>query len=281
MTIVYRIVISILLLCGSSMQHYHWRGSCENVRCSRGKVCRMRQSAPRCICNPDCSLDEMSYTGRVCGSDNKSYRNLCRLRKYNCRHARHVEVQYYGKCRSSCESVTCLNGRHCLLDQNHTPHCVPCRLKCPPAQPNQQICGSDGNTYDSLCKVRAAMCLRGKSIAIAYKGPCIPALTCETITCPPDRVCLTDTQTGQPHCASCNARHYCAPFLETKTICGTDDVTYQSWCEMKIASCAQGIVIETKKGGSCGSNEAAAEFQPVYDDIHSDEDDESYYFALR
>jgi hypothetical protein len=74
---------------------------------------------------------------------------------------------------ASCQSVSCLNGRYCVLDQNHTPHCVPCRLKCPPAQPNQQICGSDGNTYDSLCKVRAAMCLRGKSIAIAYRGPCI------------------------------------------------------------------------------------------------------------
>lgn len=70
---------------------------------------------------------------------------------------------------------------HCLEDQNLMPHCVSCTMRCPPydnaakssiTNPSKLVCGTDGITYRNLCDIKRAACLSGRSIPVAYRGPC-------------------------------------------------------------------------------------------------------------
>lgn len=72
----------------------------------------------------------------------------------------------------SCDRISCPAGKHCLLDQNLSPHCVKCTKKCRPTPRRRQVCGSDGATYSSICHLREAACRNGKAIPLAYKGKC-------------------------------------------------------------------------------------------------------------
>ena len=70
-----------------------------------------------------------------------------------------------------------------MEDQNGIPHCVSCHEECPyniPDDPRNYICGSDGRTYNNTCDLKAAICRKGQSITVAYKGPCIGKLTFES-----------------------------------------------------------------------------------------------------
>lgn len=61
------------------------------------------------------------------------------------------------------------------------PHCVTCLITCPPydpamkstiVNPSRSVCGVDGNTYRNLCEIKRAACMLGRSIPVAYRGPC-------------------------------------------------------------------------------------------------------------
>ncbi|KAK0091358.1 hypothetical protein PV326_003341, partial [Microctonus aethiopoides] len=155
------------------------RESCAEVRCDEGKKCVVRRGRPRCVCSPECKISRgNSSAGPVCGTDGRSYRSLCRLKKHACKKATHqLSIAYNGYCQSSCSRVHCGNGRSCLLDQNLSPHCVKCARKCPPSSSHhvtsgRPVCGADGNTYKSACHLRLAACRAGRAIPIAYKGHC-------------------------------------------------------------------------------------------------------------
>ncbi|KAJ8872536.1 hypothetical protein PR048_026142 [Dryococelus australis] len=72
----------------------------------------------------------------------------------------------------SCDRIHCQSGKHCLLDQNLTPHCVKCAQRCPTVTTSKTVCGADGTTYQSACHLREAACHKGKAIPVAYKGRC-------------------------------------------------------------------------------------------------------------
>ncbi|KAG8223408.1 hypothetical protein J437_LFUL003681 [Ladona fulva] len=173
--------------------------TCAGVTCGEGKRCVMRKGRPKCACAPDCRHGKgssRSQRGPVCGSDGRSYRSACRLRKRSCRKkSSNLSIAYYGHCERSCERIQCPDGKQCLLDQRLTPHCVKCRRNCPLLIPasssfsssnlssssaalaaatarHRMVCGVDGVTYLSACHLREAACRRGKAIPMAYKGRC-------------------------------------------------------------------------------------------------------------
>ncbi|KAK1132654.1 hypothetical protein K0M31_014039 [Melipona bicolor] len=161
---------------GGGVQCRPCRESCAEVRCEEGKKCVVRRGRPRCVCSPECKAPRGG--GPVCGTDGKSYKNLCRLKKRACKKGSHeLAVAYNGHCQSSCARVRCGQGRSCLLDQNLSPHCVRCARRCPQPPPQQRaaarpVCGADGNTYKSACHLRLAACRAGRAIPVAYKGHC-------------------------------------------------------------------------------------------------------------
>lgn len=75
--------------------------TCAGVQCGDGKKCVQRKSGPKCVCSPECRSNNNSSKGPVCGTDGRSYRTLCRLRKRACRRKSHtLFVAYDGHCQS-------------------------------------------------------------------------------------------------------------------------------------------------------------------------------------
>lgn len=190
----------------------------------------------------------------------------------------------------SCDKIKCPYGMQCLVDQNLSPHCVNCLKECSDT-PKRRVCGADGQTYPSACHLRQKTCREGKAIPIAYKGPCrgeyknifaslqylnifssltnigsqnfkiknegvqlnvecfAEGATCETVRCQDRQSCLIDFTTKMPRCVSCTST--CRPRHMHGPICGTNNNTYHSWCEMVSDSCAKGYIINTKHPGKC------------------------------
>lgn len=68
------------------------------------------------------------------------------------------------------------------------PHCITCKIDCPwdddvsgsyeldsdeaSIDKESGVCGVDGKTYRSTCDINRMICQIGRSIAVAYPGPC-------------------------------------------------------------------------------------------------------------
>lgn len=76
--------------------------SCKNVDCGIDRTCAIRKGRPKCICSSKCKEGKIrSKRGPICGTDGRSYRNICRLRKRACRRKSHsLAIAYSGTCQS-------------------------------------------------------------------------------------------------------------------------------------------------------------------------------------
>ncbi|XP_016840821.1 follistatin-A isoform X2 [Nasonia vitripennis] len=260
------------------------RSSCLGVSCSEGRKCVLRRGMPKCVCRPECRESKAQAEGPVCGTDGRTYRNVCKLKRRVCRKGYHeLAVAYGGQCRSSCLGVRCRHGRSCLLDQNLSAHCVKCSRRCSigsaggqPQEAQQArealrpVCGVDGNTYKSACHLRAAACRAGRAIAIAYKGPCRKYTDCRSIQCRPGQLCLTEPHTERPRCVTClyrcprnkelvreRNRHRNRDYQDPSplALCASNNVTYPSWCHIMKDACLTGLVLETRHAGACNARD--------------------------
>ncbi|XP_015039014.2 uncharacterized protein Fs isoform X2 [Drosophila pseudoobscura] len=206
------------------------------------------------IYEPVLMQHQQQHKNPVCGTDGRTYNTECQLRKRACRTSNaQLEVAYRGHCKSSCRGVQCLNGLTCVEDQYLTPHCIPCKIECPREEEEEQqqaVCGVDGKTYRSLCDINRMICKTGRSIAVAYSGPCrADRVSCADIICGPKDTCLVDLETRLPRCVSC--RYNCPKQRLVHKICGFNNHTYSSWCEVYQHSCSTGFFIGVKAAGSC------------------------------
>ncbi|GFS06310.1 agrin, partial [Elysia marginata] len=71
---------------------------------------------------------------------------------------------------------------------------------------------------------------------------------CAKVKCPKFQVCVVNMQ-GLPLC-KCPSEFLCRSNRK-RAICGTDGITYESKCHMRIASCKQSMMVRKKHRGVC------------------------------
>ncbi|CAL1545350.1 unnamed protein product [Lymnaea stagnalis] len=227
----------------------------------RGQV----NPAPLEECPTFCTFD---YTP-VCGSDGKTYGNLCSLNAANCGKddADKVTKAYLGECTTNTRSSDCNMRCYKIYDP---------------------VCGSDGVTYASACYLNSSNCGKADSdkVTLVHEGQCAttPAAPVEKVECPMicpaiyAPVCGSDNFTYASACnlnaANCtkpsNAKivgFYEGECRSTRVtvdclqicpaiyapVCGSDSVTYASICNLKAVNCSRpaNAKIRSYSSGEC------------------------------
>eukprot|EP00095_Tigriopus_kingsejongensis_P010554 maker-scaffold421_size176100-snap-gene-0.22 protein:Tk10554 transcript:maker-scaffold421_size176100-snap-gene-0.22-mRNA-1 annotation:"hypothetical protein DAPPUDRAFT_308094" len=193
---------------------------CSSDPCPFNGVCaRNYEGRFQCQCQ-ECYEEHREYEP-VCGSDNVQYPNECELRKSSCQQKVEITVKKYGKCET-CQDKKCGPHEECIEDTNGNPKCLcqGCSNK-----PSEEVCGSDGITYFSLCHLQRASCTQNEDIFAEHYGACDP---CNEVTCKFGSYCSE----GQ-----CICRQECPDSYEP--ICASNGKTYFNYCHLEKDNCAR------------------------------------------
>lgn len=210
---------------------------CADIKCAFGATCVVQNSNQtgrngKCVCSQQCSTN----ISNVCGTDEKTYDNVCILRKGACMQQKNISVAYNGTC-DPCFNVKCNFGARCAV-LGGKGSCV-CDHKCPAVY--RPVCGDNGATYGNLCVLRVTSCVKQMNITKAYNGTCNP---CRSVTCKYGARCVG--QNGKGICA-CN--HSCPAVFAP--ICGDDVKTYGNPCLLNVSRCVGQRNVTIAYNGKC------------------------------
>ncbi|XP_075758713.1 follistatin-related protein 3 isoform X2 [Pelodiscus sinensis] len=154
-----------------------------------------------------------------------------------------------GRCRQggeTCEGVQCGPGKVCRMKHGR-PHCT-CAPDCSSLPKKLQVCGSDGYTYRDECELLTAKCRDHPDLEVMYQGKC--KKSCSSVVCPGTHTCVVD-QTGSAHCVMCRTAPCPDPSTLDQVLCGNNNITYLSACQLRRATCFLGRSIGVRHYGSC------------------------------
>jgi len=94
----------------------------------------------------------------VCGTDGRTYSNLCKLQAAACNLKTGISLLHDGECASPNDCPEA-----CTMDY-------------------QPVCGTDGQTYSNLCSLDQSACLTKSDITVASEGECAACnMKCEKV----------------------------------------------------------------------------------------------------
>ena len=98
----------------------------------------------------------------------------------------------------------------------------------------QAVCGVDGQTYQSMCYLRIAMCNKATKIRVAHEGSC-----------------YRDHKNDDVKRPVCESFSRCLRRRNQQIVCGTDGKTYLSRCHLKTTACQEGRSTKVYTEGAC------------------------------
>ena len=155
------------------------------TECDFGATCTFEDE---CQCIFHCNDTDESIRDDSTGI---LYPNPCRLNEAQC-HSYYQPASKTGMCRrrrrnekitsidvylvdSTCSSIICSHGSKCLIDGNGLARCY-CPDNCNEYNDRissvERLCGSDNQTYETICELNKRACQTQQNLTVAYQGPC-------------------------------------------------------------------------------------------------------------
>eukprot|EP00121_Abeoforma_whisleri_P013769 Awhi_evm3s12702 len=182
----------------------------------------------------------------VCGSDGKTYSNLCSLEAVQCMDESITKVSD-GECP---KEITINESKPEVPEMKPKDKCLrACTMDYRP------VCGSDGVTYGNLCSLKGAQCM-DESITKAHDGECDQQKPVVDPATPPELPKPVtgdndDTDSSLVETPDCTQFEKCPKLM--KPVCASNMKTYNNECLMTLDSCRLGQDLTIIKHGRCPS----------------------------